>query len=298
MTSQKTFRRGFWLIACSSVAWGTSGLSFQIMYSISNTNALSLAFWRLAIATPLFLLSGWLVLDRSLFHIKRRDLWVMLLMGGLQASYQASFIAALPLAGVMVSTLIALCVAPVIVAVFSALMVREHLAPLTLLALVGALGGTTLLVLARSQPHKADLSLLGVILALISASCYAGFVLCGRRVTAHYHTLQINSIAFGSGSVLLLLLASSTSLAIVYPITGWLILLYLGSIPTALAYGLFQIGMRLVSATVTSIVTLCEPLTASLLAILFLHETLHATGLLGAALLLGALGLILLAPRT
>lgn len=298
MTSRKTFRRGFCLIACSSVAWGTSGLSFQILYALSDTNALSLAFWRLAIAAPLFLLSGWLVLDRGLFHIKRRDLWVMLLMGGLQASYQASFIAALPLAGVIVSTLIALCVAPVIVAVSSALLVREHLAPLTLLALVGALGGTVLLVLAHPQPHQADLSLFGVILALISASCYAGFVLCGRRLTAHYHTLQINSIAFGTGSLLLLLLASSTSLATSYPLTGWLILLYLGVIPTALAYGLFQIGMRAVSATVASIVTLCEPLTASVLATLFLHETLQATGLLGAILLLGALLLLLRAPRT
>ncbi len=51
------------------------------------------------------------------------------------------------------------------------------------------------------------------------------------------------------------------------------------------------------SFTVGSIVTLCEPLTASLLATFFLHETLHATGLLGAALLLGALVLFLLAPR-
>ena len=40
---------------------------------------------------------------------------------------------------------------------------------------------------------------------------------------------------------------------------GGLLLLYLGCIPTALAYVLFQAGMRSTPATLTSILTLAEP---------------------------------------
>ena len=73
-------------------------------------------------------------------------------------------------------------------------------------------------------------------------------------------------------------------------------MLYLGCVPTALGYGLFQIGIRSLSATVASIVTMCEPFTAALLAWIFFHEELGPLGLLGAGFLLGAMAIIMLIP--
>jgi DME family drug/metabolite transporter len=134
------------------------------------------------------------------------------------------------------------------------------------------------------------------LLAFLAAGGYAGFILCGRLLTSRYHPLHVNSVAFGTGALLLLFLALPTRLVVVYSGWDWLILLYLGCIPTALAYGLFQVGMRSLSATVVSIVTLCEPLTAALLAWILFHEQLGLLGLLGAALLLGAMASILLRP--
>jgi len=74
MFSQHNFRRGFLFIVCASVSWGTVGVANQILYGYGTTNALSLTFLRLAIATPLFFLASWISLGRRLFHIKRRDL--------------------------------------------------------------------------------------------------------------------------------------------------------------------------------------------------------------------------------
>jgi len=71
-----------------------------------------------------------------------------------------------------------------------------------------------------------------------------------------------------------------------------LLLLYLGCIPTALAYVLFQSGMRSTSATLTSILTLCEPLTAAILAWIIFGEYLGLAGILGAVLLLGTIFLL------
>lgn len=297
MISQNTSRRDFLFIACASVSWGTVGIANQIIYAHTATNALSLAFLRLVIATPLFFLASWILLGRRLFQIKPRDIGVMMLMGGLQALYQVCYSAAIPYAGVTVSTLIALCAAPVIIALISTFMTREHLTPITLMALVGALGGTTLLVAARSHPSEGSVSFLGVFLAFLAACGYAGFILCGRLLTSRYHPLHINCVAFGIGALLLLFFASSTRLVIVYPAWDWLILLYLGCVPTAFAYGLFQVGIRSLSATVVSIVTLCEPLTAALLAWIFFREELSLLGLLGAVLLLGAMAMILFVPR-
>jgi DME family drug/metabolite transporter len=141
---------------------------------------------------------------------------------------------------------------------------------------------------------KGNISLLGITLALLSACGYAGFILCGRLFTTKYHPLQISSVAFGTGALVLLICALATSLVVAYSAWGWLILLYLGCVPTALGYGLFQAGMRSLSATVTSSITMCEPLTAALLAWILFHEELGPFGLLGAGLLLGAMALILL----
>jgi len=71
-------------------------------------------------------------------------------------------------------------------------------------------------------------------------------------------------------------------------------LLYLGCVPSFLGYALFQTGIRSLSATVASIVTMCEPLTAALLAWILFREELGPFGLLGAGFLLGAMAVILL----
>jgi DME family drug/metabolite transporter len=297
MLSQNRSTRDFLCVASASIFWGTVGIANQAIYAHSATNALSLAFLRLAIAAPLFVLAGLRLPARNFLQIKWRDLMLMLVMGGLQALYQASYSAAIPYAGVTISTLIALCVAPVIVALFSAFIARERLTWVILIALVSALGGTMLLVIAREHLSTGNFSLPGVALALLSAAGYAGFILCGRQLTGSYHPLSINAVAFGTGALLLFFFATATKLVVVYPLWGWFLLLYLGCVPTALAYGLFQAGMRSLSATVISIVTLLEPLTAAVLAWIFFQEQLNALGLLGAGLLLGSMAMLLLAPK-
>lgn len=296
MLAKHTSHLDFFFIVCASVSWGTVGIANQFLYGYGATNALSLSFWRLALATPLFFLVGWFYLRRRLFHIKKHDFGIMILMGILLAISQACYVAAISSAGVSISTLIAICASPVIVALLSALITRERLTPMTLIALVAALGGTALLVTTRSD-GGGTVSLAGTALAFLSAGCYAGFVFCGRWLTGTYHPLQISSISFGAGTLLLLVCALSTKLVIIYPVNGWLWLLYLGCIPTALGYGLFQVGIRSLSATVASIVTMCEPLTASILAWLLFHEKLSPLNLLGAGFLLGAMALIMLIPR-
>ena len=66
------------------------------------------------------------------------------------------------------------------------------------------------------------------------------------------------------------------------------LLLYLGAVPSALAYGLFFTGVRAVPAAVASIVTLLEPLTATALATAFLGERLEPGALAGGMLVLAA----------
>src|SRR4051812_16918861 len=165
--------------------------------------------------------------------------------------YQACYFAAIARTGVAVATLITLCTAPVLVAILSGVLGREWPTRATLLALACALAGTALLVAGRPMAGSRA-SLLGVFLALGSASGYAIVTLCGRAIAGRTHPLQVNAIAFAAGAILVFALALPNGLVVTYPTTGWLALGYLGLVPTALAYGLFLAGMSTIPATVAT----------------------------------------------
>lgn len=284
-------RRGLWSIAGAGTLWGTTGVVTRTLYTLSLTNALSLAFLRLVIAALIFFVLCWR-LPGPRWSIQRRDTLLLLFMGTMQAVFQYCYLAAIPACGVTIATLIALCVAPVIVVLCATLFLHEQLTPRILLALGCALGGTVLLTNAPAGRQSSGHLLLGVLLSLASAAGYAGVILSGRTLSKRYHSLQINSVSFATGAALLLIGALSTRLVLAYPPTGWLLLLYLGCVPTALAYTLFQSGIRTTPATLTSILTLCEPLTAAALAWLFFGERLGPLGLVGSLLLLGTIFLL------
>jgi DME family drug/metabolite transporter len=71
--------------------------------------------------------------------------------------------------------------------------------------------------------------------------------------------------------------------------------LYLGVVPSALAYAMYQRGLRHVPASTATILTLAEPLTAALLAWALFAERLTPVGLAGGALLL--VSIVLLSRR-
>ena len=71
--------------------------------------------------------------------------------------------------------------------------------------------------------------------------------------------------------------------------------MFLGVVPTAVAYLLFARGLKLLSAAETATLTLAEPLTATLLGVIVLSEQLSAPAALGGALILGGL-VVLAAP--
>lgn len=288
--AQRNSRLGLMLLA--AVLWGTTGVVVRALYGLTPTTAISIGFFRLAFSAPILLLVGWATLGRRMFHVRRADLVLMLLIGGLLAAYQVCYFGAIAQIGVAAATLMTLCTAPVWVAILAALLLREHPTRSVLLAGGLALLGTSLLTGIQTSPMPNGNPLLGLGLAQLSAVGYATVVLGSRRLGNRCHPLQSVTISMTAGAMILLPCALLTGWVVSYPTLGWLCLLYLGAVPTALAYGLYFQGMKSTSATVASIITLIEPLTSALLAWLLFGEQLGSLGLVGALLLLGAIGLL------
>src|SRR5437762_1711882 len=140
--SRFSSRSGFWFILCAGVLFGTMGIVSHLLDQLSLTTPLSIGFFRLAFAAPILLVICWRLIGRAIFKIKRRDLVIMLLLGAMSALFQAGYFGAIPYCGVTVATLVAVCTAPVLVALFSTIVVHERMTLPIVAALICAVSGT------------------------------------------------------------------------------------------------------------------------------------------------------------
>jgi DME family drug/metabolite transporter len=139
----------------------------------------------------------------------------------------------------------------------------------------------------------ADISLPGVGLALCAGASYAGYTLAAKRMLTRDHSPEtVMAGAFGLGAVVLLPVLALAGGGLATP-GGAALIVFLGVIPTAVAYLLFARGLNRLSAAETATLTLAEPLTAALLGVIVLSERMSAPAALGGALILG--GLVVLA---
>ncbi len=291
-------RRNALAVTAAGVLWGTAGVAGLALGERTGLQPLSVGWYRLAIAA-LVLLGARALRGGWRPAVARADLPRVAGVGVLLAWYQVAFFAAVDHAGVALATLVTLGLAPVLVAVATAAAGRERPRAAVLAALV-AIAGLALLVGVPSGGDPAG-RVPGALLALGSAAGYAGVTLLSRGLAGRVAPADLTVAGFVVGAVALLPLAAASGLGLAAPgaapSAGTLaLLLYLGAVPSALAYSLFFAGLRTTGATAAAVITLVEPLTAAVLAAVLVGERLGPAGLAGGALLLAAVVTLALAP--
>jgi drug/metabolite transporter, DME family len=292
---------GLLLVAVAATSWGTTGATMTLLARDAEISPLLVGWSRLAIAAPVLLLAA--ATSRGATCPARRrwptlvDLPLCAALGVAMAAYQVCYFRAVTLAGVAPAALLAICSAPLIIAVLAALFLGERLTPRVRLALGMAVVGTALLVVGpRGLGEIAGHFGLGALLALGAGVSYAVYAVAAKGLLARVAPLAVAAITFALAAAFLapaLLGEPAPGRALA---AGWPLLLYLGLGPTAIAYALFTAGLSRVPATAAGIVALLEPLTATLLGLALFGERLGPLGLTGALLLLAAL-VILTARR-
>jgi DME family drug/metabolite transporter len=212
------------------------------------------------------------------------------------AVYQLAFFAAVADTGVAVGTIVALGSAPTLAGLFEWALERRRPCPRWAVATVLACAGVALLALAGGE---ASVSAPGVALAVTAGAAYAAYTLAAKRLLAAGHPPEaVMGAAFGLGAIVLLPALAATGPGWLLEPGGIALALFLGIVPTALAYLLFAHGLNRLSAAETATLTLAEPLTAGALGAIVLAERLTAVSALGATLVLaGLLALAVKVPR-
>ena len=187
-----------------------------------------------------------------------------------------------------------ICSAPVFVALLATLLLRERLGWAATALLLPALCGVWLLVRASPAADAPATRLAGALLALGAGLSYSVVAVSARALAPRYHPLQPVALAFPLGALLLLPFALQHGLQFAYPANGWLLLLYIGLVPTVGGYGLYLWGLQTTPASVAAIIALIEPLLGAGLALSLLGETLAPAAAAGGALLLASICALLL----
>lgn len=289
--------RSLLYLVVAGAAWGTAGAAASLLFLASDLGPLALSFWRCA--GGLVVLLGVLAVRRPRPGLRRvrPSAGSLIVTGLLFTLFQAAYFAAVRETGLAVGTVVTLGAGPVLIALGARYSLGERLGKGGVAAVAGALAGLAVLVLGSGG---GEVRPLGVGWALLSAAGYAAMTLRARwlgRRGAGGDPLVTTAWSVAVGTVCLLPLAAAEGLL---PHTAelgrvlWL-LVYVATVPTALAYALYFTGAAAVRAATVSVIMLIEPVSAAVIAVLLLGERLTGAVVLGTVLLLAAVGALIAA---
>ncbi|MEV4366153.1 EamA family transporter [Nonomuraea sp. NPDC049637] len=281
-------RRGAVYVSVAATAWGTGGAAGALLFESGHLGPVGVSLWRYLLGAA-FLLA----LTRRAAR-PRRLTWHVLPIGAGMAVYQTAYFAAIAGSGVAVATVVTMGATPIITALGGRLLLREPLGPVARAALAAAPVGLVLLTWESVVQAR---SLSGIGYALLSAAGYAGVTLFSR----HHRAADPQATAVGGFVVGAACLAPFALPAGVLPelsLSSVALLLYLGAVPTALAYGLFFRALTALPATTVSIISLGEAAGAALIGVLLFGERLTPLAWCGCALLLAAVAVLALKAET
>ncbi|ROR01750.1 DMT family transporter [Desulfosoma caldarium] len=173
---------------------------------------------------------------------------------------------------------------PVYTAVFSSLLLRERIGLLMWTAITTCVIGSAV-VAGLDFRLDAD-ALLGDLLALLGGVMASGYFLAGRYARATLPLSLYISLSYGiAGAVLVVLCLISQIPLVGFSPKTYVILVLLAAVPQMIGHTSLNWALKHVTATAVAVLTLGEPLGASILAFFVFRETVSLPTALGLALL-------------
>ncbi|ELU50225.1 hypothetical protein B878_19190 [Vibrio campbellii CAIM 519 = NBRC 15631 = ATCC 25920] len=206
------------------------------------------------------------------------------------AAYPLAFYSSMRLAGVATGTVISIATAPFFAAILECLFSKgKRITKKWLLSFSVGIAGIMLLVFSESPATDTvnNLRLIGILLGFIAGLCYAVYSWIAKTLIEQGVQSQsaLGSI-FGFGSLILLPTLLVTGDNLFASTTNILVVGYMALIPMGLGYIAYGFGLRFVTASNASLITLFEPVVAAVLAVVVVGESIPMLGWSGIGLIL------------
>ncbi len=282
-------KRAILLTVIASLIWGTSfpGVKWGLGY-VGND---FLFLWlRFVIASAVTLSVVLLLRKFSLSLLKRPELWAV---GALNtAGFSAQYVGLNYTTASKSALLIDINV--VAVAIISYFVFAERIGRKQALGIASGLVGVVLLT-GDGGISWSDSEFVGDILVFLAGWLWAFFIVLNKKLLTRLNAVELSTGAILTSTVWLLIPMAYLGVVgadfTVEP-TGWLAMAYLGVFCTSIAVLLWAMGLQGVSATSSATIMLLEVITAILISIALLEESLRLVAIIGAAFVLAAIYLV------
>ena len=253
-------------VILAATLWGSTGTVQALIPEYKEPLVIGAVRLYLA-AIFLFLIS--IMFDKNLFSAIFKSPVLIAFSGLFMMLYNMTFFAAVLISGVGVGTAITIGSAPIWAILFELFIFKtKH----GLKKLIGATLAVTGICVLTLFGDNTDWSNLGAFLALLSGLSYALYSLSTSRI--------VNKLSHHNTAAWTFLIAAflSTPAFIFYP-SSWVFsheaiyhLIFLGTFATGVAYSLFTFGLKYLSSSTAVTLSIVEPITAVILAIIILGE--------------------------
>ena len=274
-------------VLAAGTFWGTMGFFARSLYA-AGFGPLEVAQTR--ITTGLILVGLYILLfNRSQFRIKLKDVWCFLGTGIVSLLlFSTCYFSALNYTSLAVAAIL-LYTAPFFVMLMSLVLFKEKMNGKKVMALLLAFTGC---VLVSGVGGDENVSWIGILLGLGSGFFYALYSIFGRYAinrgygawTMTFYTFLFCSIgcAFLSDWQVIGSVMAADSANILW-------VLGLGFVTAFLPYVLYSTGLEHMESSKASILASVEPVVSALFGVFVFHETMSLWGVLGIAMVLGAI---------
>ncbi|ROS59331.1 DME family drug/metabolite transporter [Frigoribacterium sp. PhB160] len=306
-------------IVLAALLWGTTGTAASLLPSAVSpvaTGAATMTVGGLLLAATAPRLTASVLRGGA-------PAWRWIVPGALGVvAYPLAFYASMSLAGVAIGNVVSLGTAPLFAALLERTLDpparRRPLQRRWIASAVAAVVGVALLAAVGHRDQPTDYAFVagagpdprdalapgaglvaGVALGLLAGLAYATYAYTAGRLIEQGHPARGAMAAeFGVGAVLLVPVLLATGGAITASATSLGVHAYLALGPMFVAYLLFGAGLRRVSSSRATTVTLLEPVVATLLAVVVVGERLSVLGWVGLALVLAGVVVVVATPGT
>lgn len=279
--------KGLVSVLAAGTFWGTMGFFARSLYA-AGFGPLEVAQTR--ITTGLVFVGLYILLfNRNLFKVKLKDIWCFLGTGIVSLLlFSTCYFSALNYTSLAVAAIL-LYTAPFFVMLLSLVLFKEKMNGKKVFALLLAFAGC---VLVSGVGGDTAFSWKGILLGLGSGFFYALYSIFGRYAinrgygawTMTFYTFLFCSVgcAFHSDWQII-----GYTMMHVSGTVWWV--LGLGFVTAFLPYVLYSMGLESMESSKASILASVEPVVSALFGVFVFHETLSVWGVLGIAMVLGAI---------
>lgn len=272
-------------ILFAAILWGTTGT----VQALAPDSAQPVAIG----AVRLFIGGGFLlvlVLLTKGLRFREIPFRPVLIAAVCMALFQPFFFNAVDITGVAIGTVVSIGSAPVLSGFIEFIFLKKKINKTWLISTFFSLIGVILLF---TNQGSVQVEPIGILLALGAGLSFACYTISNKYVVEKLPALTAVAVVFTLSGLMLSPLLLIFDISWVFTTDGLIVGLYMGIIATGLSYFMFAKGLSKVDSSTAVTLSLAEPLTATMLGVFLLGETMSFLSWTGLILLLLGIGVLI-----